>query len=531
MKKTYLLIFILAAAFATAASSCGSRENVFTIAMDGKFSTLDPIGSVTVDANSERIRTLMYNSLLKKNEKFDYVGDLAEEFKASEDGLAYTFRLRSGIKFHNGKILTARDVKYTFDKLFQSEGAKAGAFSVTEGDNKVDIITAVETPDDGTVVIRIARPEFKNQLIPNLVPIAIIPDGSPVGKDSGADTRPPVGTGAYKFVSFDPGQNIVELEAFEGAWEGAPNVKKIRLMVLSDANALQAELLSGRADLAPGATSLSPDALKTLEDSPSLKVVRVPGSNIQYLWFNTEADPVKDKAVRQAVAYAVNRPKIIEDLLSGGAKLAHSILPEGSWAYEAGKAYEYDPAMAKKILADAGYKDVNGDGMLDMKPIILKISSSSRTTQQYSQVIQSQLKDVGIPLEIESLEPQTMRSQVQGGQFILTTGIWVGGNQDPIFLNNLFNSKEIPTEKRVAFNRGRYKNEKVDKLLDEAMKELDQQKARADFVEVQKIVSEELPLFPLWYPDNIIVANEKVGNIKMNASGDWDFVRGLTFEK
>jgi peptide/nickel transport system substrate-binding protein len=531
MKRTYFLILLLSAVLATAASSCGSRENVFTIAMDGKFSTLDPIGSVTVDANSERIRTLMYNSLLKKNDKFEYVGDLAKEFKASEDGLVYTFPLREGIKFHDGKVLTSKDVKYTFDKLFKSEGAKAGAFAVTEEGNKIDIITAIETPDDNTVVIKIARPEFKNQLIPNLVPIAIIPDGSPVGKDSGADINPPKGTGAYKFVSFDPAQNIVELEAFDGAWEGAPNIKKIRLMVLSDANALQAELLSGRADLAPGATSLSPDALKSLDESPSLKVVRVPGSNIQYLWFNTEAEPVKDKAVRQAVAYAVNRPKIIEDLLAGGAKLSHSILPEGSWAYEPGNLYEYDPVKAKKILADAGYKDSNGDGMLDMKPIILKISAASRTTQQYSQVIQSQLKEVGIPLEIESLEPQTMRAQVQGGQFILTTGIWVGGNQDPIFLNNLFNSKEIPTEKRVALNRGRYKNERVDTLLDEAMKELDQQKAKAAFVEVQKIVSDEIPLFPLWYPDNIIVANEKVGNIKMNASGDWDFVRGLTFEK
>ncbi len=531
MKKIYFTILILAAILATVASSCGSRERVFTIAMDGKFSTLDPIGSVTVDANSERIRTLMYNSLLRKNDKFEYVGDLAEDYKVSEDGLVYTFNLRNGVKFHDGKLLSSKDVKYTFDKLFQSEGAKAGAFSVTEDEKKVDIITAVETPDEKTVVIRIARPEFKNQLIPNLVPIAIIPDGSAVGKDSGADINPPKGTGAYKFVSFDRAQNIVELEGFDGAWEGVPNIKRIRLMVLSDANALQAELLSGRADLAPGATSLSPDSLKTLDESPALKVVRVPGSNIQYLWFNTEADPVKDKAVRQAVAYAVNRPKIIEDLLAGGAKLAHSILPEGSWAYEPGNKYEYDPSMAKKILDDAGYKDADGDGMRDMKPVILKISSSSRTTQQYSQVIQSQLKEVGIPLEIESLEPQTMRAQVQGGQFILTTGIWVGGNQDPIFLNNLFNSKEIPTEKRVALNRGRYKNEKVDSLLDEAMKELDQKKARAAFVEVQKIVSDEIPLFPLWYPDNIIVANEKVENIKMNASGDWDFVRGLTLGK
>lgn len=531
MKRSLIALLVLTLALVTGASNCGSRERIFTIAMDGKFSTLDPIGSVTVDANSERIRTLMYNSLVKKNEKFEYVGDLASEIRPSEDGLTYTFALRDGVTFHDGKTLTSADVKYTFDKLFESEGGKAGAFSITENGEKIDIISAVEVPDPSTVVIKIARPEFKNQLIPNLVPIAIIPENSPVGKDSGADTNPPKGTGAYQFRSFDPAQNIVELEAYEQAWEGAPNIKQIRLMVLQDANSLQAELLSGRVDLAPGATNLSPDTLKSLDESPALKVERARGSNIQYLWFNTQAKPVDDKAVRQAVAYAVNRQKIIDDLLAGGATIAHSILPEESWAYEAGAKYNYDPEKAMKLLDDAGYKDTNGDKMREMDKIILKISSSSRTTQQYSQVIQSQLKEVGIPLEIESLESQTMRSQVQGGQFVLTTGIWVGGNQDPIFLKDLFASSEIPTEQRPSRNRGRYRNERVDSLLDEALKELDQQKAKQLYVEVQKIVSEDLPLFPLWYPDNIIVAAEGVGNIRMNASGDWDFVRNLTFSR
>lgn len=530
MKRILLVLGILAAALSLSASNCGTRRDVFTIAMDGKFSTLDPIGSVTVDGNSERIRTLMYNSLVKKNEKFEYVGDLAKSIDTSEDGLAYTFNLRSGIKFQNGKTLDSSDVKYTFEKLFESKGAKASAFSVTEEGKKVDIITAIETPDANTVVIRIARPEFRNQLLPNLVPIAIIPENSPVGDGSGANTNPPPGTGAYKFVSFDTSQNIVELEAFDDCWEGAPNIKNIRLMVLADSNALQAELLSGRVNLAPGASSLPPDSLKNIDESPNLKVVRSKGSNIQYLWFNTEADPVNNKTVRQAVAYAIDRKRLISDVLAGAATIARSILPVQSWAYEPGVEYDYDPSKAKKLLDDAGITDKNGDGMRDMKPLILKISSSSRTVQQYSQVIQEQLKEVGIPMEIESLESQTMRQQVQVGQFIVTTGIWIGGNTDPIFLRNLFSSKEIPTKDRVALNRGRYKNERVDELLDEAFKERDQAKAKELYGEAQKIIKDELPLFPLWYPDNIIIASESVGNINMNPSGDWDFVRKVTYK-
>lgn len=531
MKRYFPLLAIITISLFVSASSCGSRQQVFTIALDGKFSTLDPIGSVTVDGNSERIRTLMYNSLVKKNEKFEYVGDLAENISASEDGLAYTFTLRKGVKFHSGAELSSSDVKYTFDKLFQSKGAKASAFSITEEGEKLDIITEIATPDASTVIFRIARPEFRNQLIPNLVPIAIIPKDAPAGKDSGADTSPPPGTGAYKFVSFDPAQNVVELEAFNEAWEGSPTIKRIRLMVLADANALQAELLSGRVDLAPGATSIPPETLKNIDAAPGLKVEKALGSNIQYLWFNTQAEPVNDQAVRQAVAYAINRERLVNDVLAGAGTIAHSILPEQSWAYEAGTKYSHDPEKAKKLLDDAGIKDSDGDGMREMKAIILKISSSSRTVQQYSQVIQSQLKEVGIPLEIESLEAQTMRAQVQGGQFILTTGIWIGGNTDPIFLKNLFSSSEIPTEKRVALNRGRYKNDRVDALLDEAFKERDQAKAKALYKEAQEIISREIPLFPLWYPNNIIIASEKVGNIKMNATGDWDFVRNLTYEQ
>ncbi len=530
MKRPYLIALILILSTLVAASRCGERGQVFTIALDGKFSTLDPIGSVTVDANSERVRTLLYNSLVKKNEKFEYVGDLAKEIKPSEDGLSYTFILRDGVKFHNGSTLSSADVKYTFDKLFESKGAKSSAFSITEDEKKVDIITSIETPDEKTIIFRIARPEFKNQLIPNMVPIAIIPKGSTVGKDSGADTNPPPGTGAYKFSSFDTAQNIVELDGFDDAWEGAPKIKRIRIMVVADANALQSELLAGRVDLVPGATSIPPDSLKSIDSDPGLKVERAQGSNIQYLWFNTQAEPVNDKAVRQAVAYAVNRERLVNDVLAGAGTIAHSILPEQSWAYEAGTKYSHDPERAKKLLDDAGYKDTDGDGMREMKKIILKISASSRTVQQYSQVIQSQLKEVGIPLEIESLEPQTMRAQVQGGQFIMTTGIWVGGNSDPIFLKDLFSSSNIPTPERVALNRGRYKNERVDELLDQAFKETDQAKARELYVEAQKIISDEIPLFPLWYPNNIIIAGVKVGNIKMNASGDWDFVRNLTFE-
>ena len=532
-KKHLLILAVFAALLIGTAAGCRDRSSVFTIALDGKFSTLDPIGSTLVDANSERLRSIMYNTLVKKDDKFDYVGDLAESIEPSDDGLSYTFKLRKGVKFHNGAAFTSKDVKYTMDKLFASEGAKAAAFTKVDPETKEKekVITSIDTPDDQTVVIKIAKPEFKNILFPNLVPVAIIPDGSKVGKNSGADKNPPPGTGAYKFASFDTAQNIVELDAFEEYWEGAGNIKKIRVKILSDASALQAELLSGTVDMAPAATNLTPDTLNSMAKNEKLKVEKFAGSNIQYLWFNTEAEPVNKKEVRQAIAYAIDRDKIHKDVLNEQATLASSILPEGSWAFDKGTEYKHDPEKAKKLLDDAGFKDADGDGTRDMKEIIFKLSSGSKMTQQYAAVMQEQLKKVGIPVKIESMEFQTMLKQVSQGQFIMTTGRWVGGNQDPIFLKDLFGSDTIPKDGKPNFNRGRFSNPEIDKILNSAVAELDREKAKELYVDAQKRISEELPLVPLWYAANMVVASKKVENIKINASGDWDFVRKLTLKE
>ncbi len=528
-KKNLLLITLLAIFAGIFALSCRDRSQnkLFTIALDGQFSTLDPIGALTVDGSSERIRTLMYNSLVKKDDKFEYVGDLASKFELSEDGLKYTFTLRDNVKFHNDKVLSSADVKYTLEKLLASNGGKGAAFYETIDKKKTPIITLIDAPDEKTIVIGIARPELKNQLIPNLVPVSIIPKDAPVGKDSNADKNPPPGTGAYKFKSFDQAQNIVQLEGFDDAWEGAPNIKEIQVKVLADANALQAELLSGGVDLAPTAVNLEADTIENMKTDSRLNVVTTKGSNIQYLWFNTEADPVKNKKVRQAIAYAVNRERIIKDILDGQATIAYSILPEQSWAYEKGTEYSFDPEKAKSLLDEAGYKDTNGDGVREMPKIIFKVSSGNKVVLQYAQLIQNNIKDVGVPIDIESLEFRTMQEQVQMGQFIMMTGRWLGGNQDPLFLKDLYASTEIPNKDRASRNRGRYNNPEVDKLIQQALVEPDREKAKKDYQQVQKIVSDDAPMIPLWYPDNIVVAAANVENIKINASGDWYFVKDL----
>src|SRR5216684_3616923 len=478
--------FVLA--LSSMASSCRRQSNVFVIALSDNVKTIDPIGSPSVDAASERVRSLMFNSLVKKDEKFDYVPELASKIDRSEDGLTFTFALRDAVTFHDGRPFTS--------------------------------------PDAHTLIVRLNSPW--TGLLANLVAIAIIP------KDSYESQKThPLGTGPFKFKSYDQSQQVVDMEANPTYWDGPPQIPLLRARVISDSNALQAELQSGRVDIAPLPTSLSPDAIKGLSANSNLTVHQFAGSNLNLLTFNTTEPPLDNVKVRQAIAYAINRESMIRDLVLGQGKIAHSILPEESWAYTPGQTYHYDPAMAKKLLDDAGFRDPDGDGpqMRFSKPIIFRISGSSGAARQYSGVIYNYLREVGIPVSIETSELNTLFEFLRRGQFQMTYGQWVGGNQDPIFYRDLFATSEIPSETRAARNRSRYSNPELDKILEETTNTFDHAKAAPLYARAQEIVSRDVVVLPLWYQANMVIAKKSVGNIHINASGDWGFVKDLTVGK
>jgi peptide/nickel transport system substrate-binding protein len=506
--------------------SCRRPSDSFVIALGDNIRTIDPIGSPSVDAASERVRTLMFNSLVKKNEKFDYVGELASDIKRSDDGKTFTFTLHDGVKFHDGRPLTSADAKYTLDLVFSSTFAKSASFFEGSGADKKSYIQSVEAPDARTLVVTLTK--AWTGLLSNLVPLAIIP------KDSYATQKDhPLGTGAFRFKSYDSSQQVVDLEANPDYWEGAPHIQALRVRVIADTNALQAELRSGRVDIAPLPTSLSPDAIKLLGQDANLQVLQFPGSNVTLLTFNVGQPPLDDVRVRQAIAYAVDREGMIRDLLLGQGTIAHSILPEESWAYHAGQTYSFDPAMAMRLLDEAGFKDPDGDGpqMRFAKAVVFKVSGSSVAAKNYAGVIQNYLKNVGIPVTIETAELNTLFDELRRGNFQIFYGQWVGGNQDPIFFKDLFATSEIPTETRASRNRSRYSNKELDALLDEAVNTFDREKAKELYARIQDIVSHDVPVLPLWYQANIVIAKKNVHNIQVNASGDWGFVRNLTVEK
>ncbi len=196
----FLVVFVMA--FSVSCRRGGSEY--VTVALSESFSGFDTLTSDKSDAAAERVRNLMFNALVKKTESFDYTGEMAESIETSEDGKAITFKLRQNIKFHNGAGFTSKDVKYTFDELFKSTGYKRLAFFDSVDKKLVPHIDGIETPDEYTVVFRIARPALKNQLLSNLVAIPIIPDGTVATQRS-----QPVGSGPFKFVNFDQSQSTL----------------------------------------------------------------------------------------------------------------------------------------------------------------------------------------------------------------------------------------------------------------------------------------------------------------------------------
>jgi peptide/nickel transport system substrate-binding protein len=184
------------------------------------------------------------------------------------------------------------------------------------------------------------------------------------------------------------------------------------------------------------------------------------------------------------------------------------------------------------MLDEAGFRDPDGDGprMRFDKPIRLGLSGTSAIGRNVAVVVQNQLKEVGIPIEIQTYEGNTLLDEMRRGTFQIGYSQWVGGNQDPIFYKDLFASSEIPTETKISRNRSRYSNPELDRLVEEAVNTFDRQKARDLYVRIQEIISRDVPVLPLWYQSNIVIARKNVGNIQVNASGDWGFVKNLTRE-
>jgi peptide/nickel transport system substrate-binding protein len=313
----------------------------------------------------------------------------------------------------------------------------------------------------------------------------------------------------------------------ETAMNGAPTSSEIRRLqfnVVPDAITSALELQKGSADAASNV--LTPDMVYALRGAPGLETASGVGSNVWYLNFNVEDPVLRDKRVRQAVALAIDRPAIVAALWRGHARVADSLLPPGDWARadDAELAqYPHDPARAAALLEAAGYRpDKHGVRLT----LTLKISTDENT-RLLAAVLQEQMRAAGIELSIRSAEFGTFYSDVTRGAFQMYVLKWVGSNEDPDIFSYMYSSAMIPPK---GANRGHYSNARVDELLAQAAAETGpvdavQTRRRAEYVEVQKILAEELPSIPLWYPDNEVVHTRRLQGVVSEGDGNFDFLR------
>ena len=498
------LLFLLpiCVAFIISLLSCSAKPDPNTLVMiiESSPTNLDP--RVGQDAQSERIDNLIFDDLLSRGDDLNVAPGLAERWE-TPDPLTYVFHLHAGAKFHDGRPLTSRDVKWTLDSLLQGKirSTKASAYR---------FVDHIDTTDDLTVTFHMK--EADGALLWNLSDgaMGIVPYGS--GEEM---TRHPVGSGPFKFVSAETDREVV-LERNDEYWGEKAKLARVRFAVVPDATTQALELRKGSADVAVNA-SYPPDTVITLEREPNLAIERGAGTRLAYLSFNLRDPILKDVRVRQAIAYALDRQPMIDYLWRGQARVARSVLPPQSWAYEGDvPAYDHEATRANQLLDAAGYPAENG-----VRFHITMKTSTDENTRLMVAVMQQQLREVGIALDIRSFEFATFFSDVTHGAFQIYGLRWIGGNEDPdIFY--AFHSSRFPPN---GTNRAFYSNARLDALIDQARREVDSKIRKLLYAEVQQILANDLPYINLWYLDNVLVHTRRVRNIKLNPAGNYDFLR------
>ncbi len=482
--------------------SCSRRPDPDTLVMiiESSPTNLDP--RIGIDAWSERIDGLLFDNLVTRDEHLSVTPSLAQRWEIP-DPKTYIFHLRGGVTFCDGRALTSRDVKWSFDSLLQGKirSTKSAAYR---------FVDRIDAPDASTVVFHLKEPWAAllwNVASPGM---GIVPYGS--GDEIG---RNPIGSGPFRFLNAEQDQEVV-IERNDSYWGAKAKLVRVRFAVIPDPTTRALELRKGSADIE--ANALTPDTELTLQKESALDVLRGPGTRLGYMAFNLRDPILKDVRVRQAIAHAIDRQLLIHYLWRDSARLASSVLPPESWAYDANvQQYGFDPAKARQLLDAAGYPATNGVRFhLTMK------TSTEESSRAMAAVFQQQLREAGIALDIRSFEAATFFSDVTHGEFQVYSLRWVGGNEDPDIFEYAYHSARIIPN---GANRQFYRNPRVDELIDRTRAEVNLANRKRDYAELQRILAEDLPYINLWYFDNVIVCSKRVKNVQLNPSGNYDFLK------
>jgi peptide/nickel transport system substrate-binding protein len=485
-------------------STPAPEPGIITIAIPVSPNNLDP--RYGTDENSARAHELLFNDLLRWDEQTRLAPGLAESWDTT-DSQTYRIRLRQGVRFHDGHELTSEDVVFTFQRIIDPAFASPwrGAF------RDLASIVAIDR-----YIVDFVLKQPSGSFLPNLV-FKIVPAGA------GRELRQhPIGTGPYEFVSYAVDDRL-EVRAFRDYFDGLPRNRGIVMKIVPDDIMRGLELRKATSDLI--VNDLAPDMVYQLEHE-GLSLTTSPGVDYQYVGFNLRDPVLKDVRVRHAIGHAIDRQAIVDHLRRGLATVADSMLSPTNWAHEPNVVVlDYDPERSTTLLDEAGYPDPDGSGPRPRLSLSYKTTSLEFPRLQAA-VIQQNLRDVGIEVDVRSYEFATLYADILKGNFQMYALQWVGGAlADPDILRRVFHSQQVPP---AGFNRGRFSDPEVDRLIDEASKATDYETRRELYGKVQQLLAQAAPYISLWHRTNFALAQPSLQGIRLTPQGDFTFLRNVS---
>jgi peptide/nickel transport system substrate-binding protein len=449
------------------------------------------------------------------DENMEVVPVLAEVVPSPENGLArvlddgrleVTWKLRSGVLWHDGAPFTSEDVAFTVAAI-NDPGYNPES---TEG---FDLIESVETPDEHTAVVTYGTvyAPYQDQFWRGALPSHLL-EGADLNAFPAYD-RNPLGTGPYKVKEWRTGEYLL-LERNEEYWRGAPKIRQILFRFLPSSNTRMNQLRAGEVHVVD---NVPLDKLDELEGVSGLTLSRTMANSYAHVALNLREVPAfRDRRVRQAMAHAVDRRAIAEDVLDGVVTVVDSVIQPMSWAFdESVRFYEHDPERARGLLAEAGYSDSDGNGIVEKEGAPLAFTGTTRAGhaewEMVLQVLQAQLKAVGIAMEIRNYEPTLLGELWFGGKLPLFLSAWTLPADPEITL--FFASDRTPPRGRNIYY---YENEELTRILYASDQTIDREQRKALLSRAQEIVAREVPVIPLYNRTVVSAYPENLRNVKPN---------------
>ncbi len=475
----------------------------------GEPSTLIPL--LASDSASHDVAGLVFNGLVRYDKELKLEGELAESWDISKDGLTITFHLRHDVKWQDGREFTSHDVLYTYLVTIDPKTPTAYADAFKQ-------VKKAESPDPYTFRVTYDKP-----FAPALESwgMSILPSHLLEGKDITKSelARHPVGTGPYIFKEWIAGQKLT-LESNPDYYEGRPYIGRYIYRIIPDNSTMYMELKAGGIDM----MGISPVQYKRQTDTPEFKALfnkyRYPASAYTYLGYNLRHPLFSDRRVRQALTCAINKDEIVHGVLLGMGQVAHGPYKPGTWPFNPHiKDFEYNPERARSLLAEAGWRKKNDNGILvkNGKPFQFTILTNQGNDQRLKTavIIQHRLKAMGIDVKIRVIEWASFLTQfIDKGNFEAVMLGWTIG-QDPDLFDIWDSSKTGPRE----LNFIGYKNPEVDRLLREGRSTFDMEKRKRCYYRFQEILAEDQPYTFLYVPDALPVVNSRFRGVEPAPAG------------